>query len=90
MSWGGGRHTLPHGAHTQSFHRETLARKILTLHSGLDIYYFLANYVSFPELFSIRMHGEVILRDNYREPRKNHSCVSPDDPEEGNAGEKEK
>lgn len=88
MSWGGGRHALPHETHTQFFHRETLARKILTLHSGLEIFYFLANYVSFPGFFSIRMHGEVILRD--REPRKDHSCVSPDDPEEGNAGEKEK
>lgn len=74
---------------TQFFHRKTLARKILILRSGLDIFYFLANYVSFPEFFLIRMHGEVILRDNYREPRKGHSCISPDDPEEGNAGEKE-
>lgn len=31
----------------------------------------------------------MLLRDNYREPRK-VTHVSPDDPEEGNAGEKEK
>lgn len=62
-------HTEP----KQWFCREIPAGEVFTPHSGLETFYFLANYKPFPEFPSIRrMHGEVIRRDNCKKRRKDH------------------
>lgn len=40
-----------------------LATKVLVPRSGLEMFYFLANYKSFPEFCSVRMDGDTVLTD---------------------------